>query len=437
VAATLPRERPLAVIEIGGGTGATTAHVLPHLPASSRYLFTDLGASLVARAREKFADRGVAFAPLDIARPPAAQGIAIGTWDVAIAANVLHATPDLVQSLGHARELLAPGGLLLLVENTGRLAWGDLTFGLTPGMWNFRDTALRDHALLYQAQWRTLLATAGFEGIEILTPGEPDRGGVSQQCVILARRAARRHWLLAGGTPQLRDALAAELRRIGHACSLADGDAIPAGVTDVACLVEGTLRDPANPRPVLEPILALAQAVRTRAAATRLAIVATGAYAAANGEPTQVASPAQCTLPGFARTVAAELPEARLRMIDLDPSLDAAAQAAGLAAELVHGNEAEIALRAGARHRPALRAPRAAGARGPALRSRGELHRHRRLRRHRPRAAAVDGAPRRAPAGARRARRGDAQGRGGADASCATTASMSASSVATFRARPT
>jgi len=80
-------------------------------------------------------------------------------------------------------------------------------------MWNFEDEGLRDHALITQAQWRRVLAEGGFEDVVILTPGEPDRGGVSQQCVILARRSARRHWLLSHDDA----ALAAELRaRLGR-----------------------------------------------------------------------------------------------------------------------------------------------------------------------------------------------------------------------------
>ncbi|MES2946571.1 MAG: beta-ketoacyl synthase N-terminal-like domain-containing protein, partial [Pseudomonadota bacterium] len=243
IVALLPRSRPLAVIEVGAGTGATTEHVLPQLPAGSRYLYTDLGTSLLARARKKFAGRGLSFAPLDISLPPSAQGVAVGGFDLAVAANVLHATPDLAQTLSHVRDLLAPGGLLLMVENTGRLNWGDLTFGLTTGMWNFRDTGLRDYALLYQAQWKKLLEASGFEGVEILTPGQADQGGVSQQCVILARRRMQRSWLITGDTlaDGVADSLAAELRKHGDNCSvaanaLAHADAIPAGVSDVVYL---------------------------------------------------------------------------------------------------------------------------------------------------------------------------------------------------------
>jgi len=354
--ATLPRDRPLSVVEVGGGTGATTAHLLDALPEGSRYLFTDLGASLVARAEERFAGRGpgsvqLEFARLDIARPPSGQGIAAGAFDLVVAANVLHATPDLARTLGHARELLAPGGLLLMVENTGTLNWGDLTFGLTEGMWNFTDTGLRDYALLRQDQWRDLLPVCGFEGAAILTPGEPDAGGVSQQCVIVARRSDDRHWLLVGAEDGLAAALGAELERVGGRVSRCGAYAVAAldGVTDVA-LLEPIDRDVVTAQQaVLGPVLALAQAAARLDEPPRLTVVTAGALPGVG--PVR---PAQATLPGFVRTLAGELPDAHPRLVDIDPVTDSATDPAILANELAHGRETEVALRGGRRLVPAL-----------------------------------------------------------------------------------
>src|SRR3546814_16844899 len=62
VMAALPRGRPLSVLEVGAGTGATTAHLLDALPPGSRNVFTDLGASLVARAEERSAGPAIGLA---------------------------------------------------------------------------------------------------------------------------------------------------------------------------------------------------------------------------------------------------------------------------------------------------------------------------------------------------------------------------------------
>jgi acyl transferase domain-containing protein/NAD(P)-dependent dehydrogenase (short-subunit alcohol dehydrogenase family)/acyl carrier protein len=345
--AALPRSRGLNVIEIGGGTGATTAAVLDRLPDDSRYLFTDLGGSLVARANDRFGAAPssavrMSFSPLDVSRPPGAQGVAVGAFDLAIAANVLHATPDLARTLGHVGEMLAPDGLLMMVENTGRLNWGDLTFGLTEGMWSFSDTDLRDYALLYQEQWRDVLAANGFSDIEILTPGEPDRGGVSQQCVILARRAVARKWVVVDRADASFGSRVAD--QIGGLC-LADVSQIPDDATDVVLVSAIGQDDVLDQASILAPALTLTQTLARMETPPRLNIVSVGAYA----------TPAHATLPGFVRTLAGELPDLRARLIDLDAGTSVADQAHALTDELKLGVETEVALAPGGRRTPVLR----------------------------------------------------------------------------------
>jgi len=76
---------------------------------------------------------------------------------------VLHATCDLARTLGPCQQLLAPRGLLILLEGTGRQRWVDLTFGLTEGWWRFADTDLRpSYPLLSPQQWLDLLQAVGF-----------------------------------------------------------------------------------------------------------------------------------------------------------------------------------------------------------------------------------------------------------------------------------
>ncbi|MBS0540139.1 MAG: polyketide synthase dehydratase domain-containing protein, partial [Proteobacteria bacterium] len=178
IADTVPKGRTLRVLEVGAGTGGATGAVLEGLAQiRPHYVFTDLSASFLSAARHKFASADLATRLLDIERAPAEQGIAPGGFDVVVAANVLHATRDLRQTLRHVREALAPGGVLVLVESTASRRWVDIVFGLTEGWWRFADADLRpDHPLLSRAAWSKLLAEEGFETAD--TSGE----------VIVARR---------------------------------------------------------------------------------------------------------------------------------------------------------------------------------------------------------------------------------------------------------
>ncbi len=120
----------LQILEVGAGTGATTAALLPILPPQSHYEFTDVSDLFLGRAATKFAAYPfVRYARLDIEQAPAAQGYAGRTFDVIVAVNVLHAAADLHAALDHLYALLAPGGVLLLCEATEPLAWFDITTG--------------------------------------------------------------------------------------------------------------------------------------------------------------------------------------------------------------------------------------------------------------------------------------------------------------------
>ena len=146
--------RPLRILEIGAGTGGTTASLREWLPKDGHYTVTDISTVLVESARHRFGDRSnVRFETLDIERSPLEQGYRRGQFDMIIAANVLHATRDLNQTLDHAQELLIPSGHLILLEGTQPLLWLDLIFGPTKGWWAFDDTWRKNHPLLDKSNW--------------------------------------------------------------------------------------------------------------------------------------------------------------------------------------------------------------------------------------------------------------------------------------------
>lgn len=186
----LPDSQTLRVLEIGAGTGGSTRTILPKLrPDRTEYLFTDLSQSFLKQARERFAtDLPIHYALLDIEIDPTEQGLAKSQFDLVIAANVIHATADLKRSLQNARDLLAPGGVLILLEGTARRGWIDLTFGLTEGWWRFTDTDIRhDHPLLGTAAWQDLLGECGFEDVSVI-PAERDSAGcLFEQAILMAR----------------------------------------------------------------------------------------------------------------------------------------------------------------------------------------------------------------------------------------------------------
>ncbi|HWV58660.1 MAG TPA: beta-ketoacyl synthase N-terminal-like domain-containing protein, partial [Longimicrobiales bacterium] len=197
--------RPLRVMEIGGGTGGTTSHVLPALPPDSvAYTFTDIGPLFVERAREALgARRNTRFAVLDIDEDPVLQGFEPGQYDVVLAANVLHAARDVRAALERVRKLLAPGGALCALEVTYPERWFELTVGLLEGWWHFADTDLRPHhPLLPAAAWKRVLLESDFIEAELVDgrgspPESPGESILSRHSLLVATAppaALQAHW---------------------------------------------------------------------------------------------------------------------------------------------------------------------------------------------------------------------------------------------------
>lgn len=171
----LKPEEPLRILEIGAGYGSTTLHLLPILPPEvTIYFFTDISYFFLNKAQKEFAAYPfVQYGLLDQNQAPETQGYELHSFDVIIAANVLHDTHDLAHSLQYVLSLLAPGGLLVAIEETQFFRAFDLGIGLQQGFDQFEDEDLRSfHPLLSREQWQSLLAQVGFQESVILNqPG--------------------------------------------------------------------------------------------------------------------------------------------------------------------------------------------------------------------------------------------------------------------------
>lgn len=224
------KERPLKILEIGGGTGSVTSCLLPELVSRrTEFVFTDVSGLFLAKAREKFAAYPfVEYQLLDIEKNPVEQGFSAHSFDLVIAANVLHATADLRKTLQHVQQLLSSEGVLVLLECTRPLRFADVIVGLTDGWWRFTDDEIRrSHALISAVQWEGLLTTSGFTEVAF-TPKPDGEDILSKQSVILARGPRRNSgtWLVFDDAVGTGTDLCAALESRGKGCILVTaGDA--------------------------------------------------------------------------------------------------------------------------------------------------------------------------------------------------------------------
>ncbi len=392
--------RRLRCLEIGAGTGGTTASILVELPADrTEYVFTDISPLFLSRAEKKFAGYPfIKYQTLDIERDPRGQGFEPQGFDIVVAANVLHATADVRRAVAHARELLAPGGLLILLEGTGPQRWVDLTFGLTDGWWKFSDVALRpSHPLLSRGRWVDVLESSGLVEVAAL-PRAGDGGLFCRQAVMVAKRvsvdslgarAEAGDWLVIGDGNGLGDAVEAVLDRRGigvvrvdraerfavtgerryaidpasgadfdrlmvllgkekrtsiarivHLMALDTASGEPAGVEELERDVETSLRSGLN--------LVRALATAEFPAKPRVWIVTRESQSV--GTPSQEAlTLSQAPVWGLGRTAAAEHPEIWGGLVDVDAGEPSAVADALVATVTDGGSEDQVALRKGQR----------------------------------------------------------------------------------------
>nr|ATO58431.1 McyD [Phormidium sp. LP904e]QCQ67874.1 type I polyketide synthase [Phormidium sp. LP904c] len=348
--ANLPSDRKLRILEIGGGTGATTAAILPNLPPEQiEYVFTDISSRFLTRAKENCNNYSfIQYQTLDIEKDPFTQGFVPGNFDIIIAANVLHATANIQNTLENVRSLIAPNGLLILLESTGARRWVDLTFGLTEGWWLCsKDSDRNGYPLINTEQWQHLLTQNQFSEINILEPTNSKARELLKQSVIIAKSSDRlipppsksySPQIIFADTQGIANSLIAPLEQRGIAySSVFPHQTINPDCADDYLTILQKLLTPDTHQILyfwgLEKLegeiyhqveihcqrfLFLLQALLQQKNPPALILVTQGAVPAK--EIKTLTSPSQSSLLGIALSLVLEHPEINFRTIDLDPN---------------------------------------------------------------------------------------------------------------------
>ncbi|MEM1366473.1 MAG: SDR family NAD(P)-dependent oxidoreductase [Cyanobacteria bacterium P01_H01_bin.15] len=338
-AAIAKLDRPVRIIEIGAGTGGTTANLLPQLE-NARYTFTDISPLFTTKAQSRFSDfTGLTAQILDIEKSPVEQGFEAHSYDLAIASNVLHATGDLEATLSNVRSLLAPGGELILLEGTQPLAWLDLIFGMTEGWWK-RPT----HPLLTVDQWQTQLQKAGFINVTAVETEDSSHVDLPQSVLVAVSptldKTGSRLIVSAANAP-----LAASLAQSCNA-PVISADSLASKLANSSNLPSQIIYVVEQSDTSLESDISLAEFSQSAFSSVLKFLQTLTGIASQLAQPlpqlclvTQGATTGQPGLPhsslyGLGRVIELEYPALSCCRIDLDPSLSVAENTALLAQEL-------------------------------------------------------------------------------------------------------
>lgn len=388
VAASRPAGRRVRVLEVGAGTGSTTAAVLQRLDGVPfDYVFTDVSPFFLKYAREHLERRvDVRFEVLDIEQPQRSDG----AFDIIIGANVVHATADVRATVANLRSLLAPDGTIVLLEAIRRSPWIEIIFGQLDAWWRFADELRSDHALLDIAEWESLLSEDGSDAASLTSVASD--GGPPNQAILLARaphsaaatRAAApaRNWLVLADRRGVATRVMHQLRPKARCTLITTGPAfrqcsddryeldptqpkhwiqllreVPSDSAGLAVLhlaaLDSTLSEDLDSADVMRSvqqnvgsIAALIQAVEATATPlTEIKLVTAGAYEPQGVE--QQCNATQASIWGVGRVIRHEQPALRTQMIDLGAECTPA-DVTALIGELLappRTDEDEVALR--------------------------------------------------------------------------------------------
>ncbi len=416
LAAATHEDRTCRILEVGAGTGGVTSHLLPVLEGRRvEYVFTDVSPVFLTAARRRYPEFSfVDYRVLDLQKDPLEQGFALHEFDVVIAANVLHAVPDLTRSLEHIRQLLTPGGVFCLMEITKSPRWAHSIFGLTQEWWLHQQERQEP---MSRHDWQAMLENSFSEVAELeegpsmagpalggenaiflartdsqevaetsrstvrsaerpdySSPAAPPAGALTENANILPK-----NWLILTDRQRLGGRLAGRLMECGATCKLlTSADRLPSVAIELHSAAEaGTPYDAVvhlwaldcTPNDALsveaiqadgilswESALTLFQTVAALDKTVRPRI-----YAVTRGlEPVgDIVGPnalCQSPLRGVLSVATCEYPALTVRMIDLDPNVAPPEQVDDVLRELTSGEaEQEVAFRNGVRFVARLR----------------------------------------------------------------------------------
>ncbi|KAI1209521.1 uncharacterized protein F4807DRAFT_467711 [Annulohypoxylon truncatum] len=144
------------ILEVGAGTGTAAKEIFLEIGQKfASYTYTDISSGFFESAQRRFASQQykMVYKVLDISKDARQQGYKEHSYDLIVAFAVLHATPKLQDTLRNIRQLLKPGGFLVVHElQPDNIARGGALFGAFPGWWLGAD----------EGHWDKLLRATGF-----------------------------------------------------------------------------------------------------------------------------------------------------------------------------------------------------------------------------------------------------------------------------------
>ncbi len=188
IVADWPVNRRLRILEVGANDTEITQLLLSVLPQEQcDYDYIHHDDELLAKAGFDLEHHAfVSTHLMDISQTieTAECDVLLASYDIVIAANILHHSDDLPKAQKNIKRLLSPKGVLLLLERQSD-RFMDMTFGLQTDWWIHTNQTNKPVPLLMSAnEWHSSLKEAGFDQVELLI--DPEAAGDAGAFMVVA-----------------------------------------------------------------------------------------------------------------------------------------------------------------------------------------------------------------------------------------------------------
>ncbi|MGE4192797.1 MAG: SDR family NAD(P)-dependent oxidoreductase [Pseudodesulfovibrio sp.] len=183
----LPAGRPLRILDVGAGFGGPLQDILSSMPSEQlKYTCLDKSDDVLQRLKAANSDnQHVSFVEADI-EIELPESLSPGDYDVVLVSHVLHELDDLGTALDNCRKLLAPNGMIIVVErNPDPLI--DIFLGADPNWWKHSPSQNEPVSrLLPMDSWRELFERAGYADFRVVSEKNTD---YPESYILLAKNA--------------------------------------------------------------------------------------------------------------------------------------------------------------------------------------------------------------------------------------------------------
>lgn len=357
-----PTHRHLRILEVAETFSGLTERLEDTLPSDH---FVHILA-LPETERQALPRYGRDSSVMTVSTDPAVWNFAAGSFDVVLFRQCLHVIDDDGALLDRVRQILRPGGLLLLTEQYPD--WStDLIEGLDPDWWHADAVTGQALSPLRPPQaWQSLLAEHQWQEISLFR--EPAAEGLDEGAYLLLARSSREpaevaaspcpaatwRFLADAASQPLAEEVCARLAARGQQahCLVAAMSGMSLDGVDHLVFMRGYEDTPDSVTDTLEQLRRSAcDGLAASPSIPRLWIVTCGGALASILPDDYAARPAQCAVAGLGRVIMQECGDLHCTLVDIPPREECPDIAARLEREfLASDGHDEILLMHSARH---------------------------------------------------------------------------------------